>query len=677
MRTFAQGSKVRQQAIPAKSTVLGREDSLPSAGVNSIARLQRTIGNQALQRLLQANAEEFAAGSLGAAWTPLGRPSRRTRARFPAAGPPKARLPISRPGDGYEQEADRITEQVMRIAAPQLQRPPVPHQTAGRDERPPRDAIARSIRPLAHASRPRGATASDAVAGQIASSRGGGSPLPQGARRFMESRFGTDFSHVRLHTDGLAAQLSTGLNAKAFTVGRDIYLNTKHCSPGSSEGRHVLAHELTHTVQQGAAADGQVGAPLMIQKADGDKATTAFGEFEAVKYHALKQKTDGKEVGVEMFLKFKPGPNVDAKQIALTQAAKGKLGGTSAAALGPNYGRRSATSAVGQGVFIDRLEGFPNPLYPTGDKATAGADASKLTSYPTVPSTALTPAQVTAQEAASGQTGRTRDGWGRHGFRFRDAGGLKGPEAAELYDSPQLGTANDSEQIFESTALAIEGTQKDTYYGSVNWGWRRDTAGKFSILPLRRISQGTPSVNFLTAASIWNTATEDFNWGVSAAAADILDATDITKVKASVTRGTALTWGGAEGTAGGVTYRLVILKDGPHKGKSGLMNSAHMAMMDVGRQTVDLPVAEVYRSNAAGAWLVTNPAKAAATLLVKLAQDTRVTIAPGILVQAAALAAGVTIDPAWSFATVVDGPDINKKGWIRKTLLTREALGTR
>jgi Domain of unknown function (DUF4157) len=674
MRSFAQKPKVPQQATPAKSTRLGRAHFGQSHEVNY---LQRTISNQAVQRMLQANAEEFAAGSATTVSTRFGHDFSLIPVHSPAAGSIQTKLAIDKPGDKYEQEADRITAQVMGMPAPQLQHTPVQHHDAGRNKHLQWNPIARTITPLIQPQGSEGAAASDIVTNQIASTRGGGNPLPESSRSFMESRFGTDFSHVRIHTGEYAARLSSDLNAKAFTVGRDIYFNSRSFSPESSEGRYLLAHELTHTVQQGAVPSGQLGAQLMIQKADGDKAKTAFGEFEAVKYHALKQKSDSKEVGVEMFLKFTPSTKVDAKQIALTQAATGKVGGTSAAAADPNYGRRSATSGAGQGQFIDVLPGFPSPLYSTAAKPTAGADASRLTSYPTVPSTALTPAQVTAQETTTGITGATRMGFGKHGFRFMEAGVLKGPEAAELYDAPQLGTANDSEQIFESTALAIEGTQKDTYYGSVAWGWKRDTAGKFSMIPFKAISQGTPSANFLTAASVWNAATEDFNWGVNVASATILDPTDMSKTKATVTKGTALNWGGAHGNVGAVTYNVVTVKDGPSKGTSGAIKSTEMAMIDVGRATVDLPITEVHKTNTANASMVSDPAKAATTLISKLPKDTRVTIVPDIIVKAMAVLAGVTIDPAWSFIKIVDGPDIDKTGWVKKTLLTREALGTR
>jgi Domain of unknown function (DUF4157) len=547
---------------------------------------------------------------------------------------------------------------------------------ANGDHRLQRAAVARAITPVTPPKGSDETTVSDATARQIASTRGGGSPLPESTRIFMENRFGTDFSRVRIHTDDYAARLSRNLGAKAFTVGADIYLGTRSFSPESPQGRRLLAHELTHTLQQRAAPSSHLGAQMMIQKTDGDKAQTAFGEFEAVKYHAIKQNTDGKEVGMEMFLRFNPGAKVDAKQIAMTQAATGKIAGTTAAAADPNYGRRSATTGAGKGQFIDVLTGYPSPLYAADKQPRPGADASNLTSYPTVASTPLTHAQTVNQETQTGRSGVTRTGFGKHGFRYVDAGHLRGPEPAELYDTPMLGTASDSEQIFESTALAIEGTQAGTYYGSVSWGWRRDTAGKFSTVPFKAISQGTPSVNFLTAASIWNTATEDFNWGVSAVSSAILDPGNMSNTKATVTRGTALNWGGAQGTVGGTTYRAVIVKDGPSKGISGVINSADMAMMDVGRPTVALPVPEIYTTQVADALMVTNPAKAGTSLIGKLVQGTRVTIMPDVVVKAVAISLGAAVDPAWAYVTVADGPDIGKTGWVKRSSLTREVLGT-
>ena len=74
-------------------------------------------------------------------------------------------------------------------------------------------------------------------------------------KNFMENRFGADFSGVRIHTADYAVQMSRDLNAQAFTVGNDIYFNSGKYSPDSAGGKHLLAHELTHTIQQNGRID--------------------------------------------------------------------------------------------------------------------------------------------------------------------------------------------------------------------------------------------------------------------------------------------------------------------------------------------------------------------------------------------------------------------------------------
>ena len=87
----------------------------------------------------------------------------------------------------------------------------------------------------------------------LATSKGGGSPLPTDTRQKMESSMGADFSGVRVHTDSEAAELSNNIGAQAFTHGNDVYFNDGKYNPSTTEGSHLLAHELTHTVQQGAS----------------------------------------------------------------------------------------------------------------------------------------------------------------------------------------------------------------------------------------------------------------------------------------------------------------------------------------------------------------------------------------------------------------------------------------
>lgn len=77
-----------------------------------------------------------------------------------------------------------------------------------------------------------------------------GQPLDTSTRAFMESRFGHDFSQVRVHTDAKAAESAQAVNAFAFTLGKDVVFGEGQYAPGTSEGRRLLSHELTHTIQQ-------------------------------------------------------------------------------------------------------------------------------------------------------------------------------------------------------------------------------------------------------------------------------------------------------------------------------------------------------------------------------------------------------------------------------------------
>jgi Domain of unknown function (DUF4157) len=90
----------------------------------------------------------------------------------------------------------------------------------------------------------------DSVERSIDRARGGGQGLDHGVRRQMESSFGADFGGVRVHTDANADSLNRALSARAFTTGQDVFFRQGEYNPGSSGGRELLAHELTHVVQQ-------------------------------------------------------------------------------------------------------------------------------------------------------------------------------------------------------------------------------------------------------------------------------------------------------------------------------------------------------------------------------------------------------------------------------------------
>ncbi|MGF6778289.1 DUF4157 domain-containing protein [Paraburkholderia sp. GAS334] len=90
----------------------------------------------------------------------------------------------------------------------------------------------------------------DGIEHSIDAARSSGRAMDHGTRTRMETAFGADFSGVRLHTDAHADGLSRSLSARAFTTGRDVFFRHGEYSPGTSSGRELLAHELTHVVQQ-------------------------------------------------------------------------------------------------------------------------------------------------------------------------------------------------------------------------------------------------------------------------------------------------------------------------------------------------------------------------------------------------------------------------------------------
>ena len=96
-------------------------------------------------------------------------------------------------------------------------------------------------------------TAPPQIESSLNASKGDGSPIPPSIRHEMEISFGADFSNVRLHTDNAAVQMNNSMHSQAFTHGSDIYFNQGKYDTNSTKGKHLLAHELTHTVQQGEA----------------------------------------------------------------------------------------------------------------------------------------------------------------------------------------------------------------------------------------------------------------------------------------------------------------------------------------------------------------------------------------------------------------------------------------
>ncbi|PSK93421.1 eCIS core domain-containing protein [Taibaiella chishuiensis] len=109
---------------------------------------------------------------------------------------------------------------------------------------PTRGRVQRKVSPAATEAGP-------VLSDRIAGTQGTGNTMDDTTRTFMENRMQADFSQVRIHTGSDAAQMSRQLGALAFTLGSDVYFNEGAYDPGSETGKHLLAHELAHTLQQG------------------------------------------------------------------------------------------------------------------------------------------------------------------------------------------------------------------------------------------------------------------------------------------------------------------------------------------------------------------------------------------------------------------------------------------
>lgn len=132
----------------------------------------------------------------------------------------------------------------------------------------------------------------DQTTSQINSARGGGSALPTATAQRMGDAMGADFSDVRVHTDSQSSALNQTLNARAFTTGSDIFFQKGEYQPGTSGGDKLLAHELTHVVQQaGSSSSG----PLTLGPASDSYESEADSVSDSVLSGGVQRQPSGLE----------------------------------------------------------------------------------------------------------------------------------------------------------------------------------------------------------------------------------------------------------------------------------------------------------------------------------------------------------------------------------------------
>lgn len=218
MRTLLQKQNQAQKPVSSRLARLQIATTAPDHGVNRIVDLRPAIGNRAVQRLPQTRAEELEA--------------RPTAATSPRIAHDFSRIPL------YERSD---TRRIGRSDLGRIAIPPIVHEVL----------------------------------------RSPGKSLNAAVRAFMEPRFAYDFSQVRVHTDAKAAESARAVNALAYTVGRDLVFGEGQYVPGAPGGRRLLAHELTHVVQQHAVGKVEpsfIGAPSDRFEREADDVSTAIAE---------------------------------------------------------------------------------------------------------------------------------------------------------------------------------------------------------------------------------------------------------------------------------------------------------------------------------------------------------------------------------------------------------------
>ena len=267
-RNVAEHGAVSASQVPERPQTL----NMPGlSGPKSILRMQRTIGNHATLTILRKAGCETC-GTLG-----------------------KTDFEVSQPGDRYEMEAENVAESVMRsvngaqglspetsrsssLTISRMSASPAPLQlgrcACEHTGTPCADCEKKTLqRNEGTEAEPSSGNRAQNVVRQVLGSAG--HSLDAGTRSLMEPHFGRDFSGVRIHTDAQAADSAAEVNARAYTVGQHVVFGRGEYAPRSEAGQRLLAHELTHTVQQKGLNTSNAGTATLSRQQGGQQGQAA------------------------------------------------------------------------------------------------------------------------------------------------------------------------------------------------------------------------------------------------------------------------------------------------------------------------------------------------------------------------------------------------------------------
>jgi hypothetical protein len=241
-------------------------------------------------------------------WSPHDNPYGNLLTSSFAPPPIQAKLTVGAVGDKYEQEADSVAAQVVKtINQPQgsvqpksadegeslqmqpqetLQREEMPEEeelqmkpeSIQREEMPEEEEL--QMKPTLQRVGKEGGAVSDEFNTQLQGAKGGGQALDPGLQTQMGQAMGADFSGIKVHADSQSNQLNESIQSKAFTTGADVFFRAGEYNPGSKGGQELIAHELTHVMQQGQGAAAVQRLSAEDITTDAKKANSSFNQFK-------------------------------------------------------------------------------------------------------------------------------------------------------------------------------------------------------------------------------------------------------------------------------------------------------------------------------------------------------------------------------------------------------------
>lgn len=316
------GTLRNKQTTKAKSAVEKTTASSSQRNIHPAEELQDMFGNRALSNLIESQnlpnqPTNTSANLLRQQISPANNSAIQRRPLFRGLSHEltgneqgnlvQTKLTVNQPGDKYEQEADQVAAQVVK----QINHPISQNSNNSDTEAIHSQQLMRKAAP-----NPTQRIVQSDVEASLQKASGKGQSLPDNLQQPLEQAFNADFKQVRIHTNQQADQLSQSLQAKAFTRGKDIFFRQGEYNPNNQQGQELIAHELTHVVQQN---NGLVQRNAIVQKKTETDKSKVISEREGTTKTVEREDKITKGIETEIKKINKASPEQIEKSVKLMQ----------------------------------------------------------------------------------------------------------------------------------------------------------------------------------------------------------------------------------------------------------------------------------------------------------------------------------------------------------------------